>query len=414
MPPWRAGLFCVRTPSPGAETGSLLARIGGRHMGSRMFFPALRIQTSAKQAGPPNTALRAVSDGTTEAKWHILRPAFANLTMRLHVLSSLLPALGLLVLPQLAQQPAPPAIQAQRSPAAAELDAAASRVDAMARAHALLGGGQAAEAVAVLREALQRDPHSPDLLYGLAYAQLRSNDPRAALALYTQAGAERPPTATELGQVGQAYVLLNDLHDANLWTARAVSEAPRDPELWYSLGRIRYTQQRFADAAACFRHVLSLAPHNAKAENNLGLAEEGLNRTDEAVVAYQQAILWFDQESLGSAAGAQPRLNLAIVLLHRGQLDQAQHLLEQARDLHPDDPPTRAAIEEQIGKLALQQGKLDAAVAALTEAVRLSPSEGRLHFLLGQALHRLGREPQAQEQFREATRLVNATNVAVP
>ena len=287
--------------------------------------------------------------------------------------------------------------------------------------------GNFSAAEAALRDALRDDPHAADLRFALAYALLRENRPREALAEYTAASADRNPTPEEIGQVGQAYILLGDTADADHWTARALREQPRDAVLWYSLGRIRYTEQRFNESAACFRHVLALSPRNAKAENNLGLTEEGLNHIDAAIAAYRQSIAWFDAADAvntgatstatpGTPSGAaasprtppaiargsdQPRLNLAILLLHQGELAEAESLLRQALLLDPDD----SHIHEQLGQLAVRQGDANAAVAAFAEAVRLNPGQRGLHFLLGQALRRAGRSAEAQVQFDEAARL---------
>ena len=184
-------------------------------------------------------------------------------------------------------QAAPPLLQGATAgpvaPAANPVALEATRAAVMARVRELERTGDFGHAAEALRDALHADLHAADLRFALAYALLRGDRPREALGEYTTASADRRPTAEELGQVGQAYVLLGDTADADHWTSVAVRERPSDPDLWYSLGRIRYTEQRFAEAAACFRHALALSPRNAKAENNLGLAEEGLNQADAAM-----------------------------------------------------------------------------------------------------------------------------------
>ncbi len=294
-------------------------------------------------------------------------------------------------LPGLAQQPAP-----QAGPATTMGEAAVSSIS---QGRALLRAGHFQEAEQMFRRQLALDPHSAETHAALAYCLLRENQAAAALEEYTLASAIRPPTAQELTEVGQAYVLLGDDADADHWTLRAVRLNPNDPEAWYSLGRIRYTEQRFADAKTCFEHVLSLRPHNVKAENNLGLAEEGTNNTEAAMAAYRQAIAWESDPVI--AGDEQPYLNLAIVLLHRGTLAEAQPLLNRAAAISPHDP----RIFEQLGHLHLQQGDAGEAAAAFSEAVRLDPKNGGLHFLLGQSLRRLGQKDQAQAEFATAARL---------
>ena len=269
----------------------------------------------------------------------------------------------------------------------------------LAEAHRLMAAGQFAQAESLLRSELRDDPRSPEANEQLAYCLLREDRPKDALDQYTKAAALRKPDASGLVNVGQAYVLLGDMDDADQWTLRAVRMSPGDANAWYSLGRIRYTEQRFADAVSCFQRVLQITPGSAKAENNLGLAEEGLNRQDEAAVAYRQAIAW---ENGASGPGAeQPYLNLAIVLLHRGGLDEAGALLDRAVQISPNDP----RIYEQIGHVRLQKKDTKGAAEAFSKGVQLDPKNSSLHFMLGQTYRRLGQMTEAQTEFAEAERL---------
>lgn len=274
---------------------------------------------------------------------------------------------------------------------------------ALSQVRGLMQSGHFHEAEILLRQQLQSRPGSAGAHAALGYCLLRQNEPAKALEEYTRAAAIRTPDAAELIQVGQAYVLLGDDADADRWTLRAVRMSPNDPDPWYSLGRIRYTEQRFADAAQCFRHVLALSPKNAKAENNLGLSEEGLNQTDDAIAAYRQAIAW--QGDASSTGSEQPYLNLGIVLLHRNELDEAKALLTRAAALSPQD----AHIYEQLGHVHLQQGDAARAAEAFGRAVQLDPNNSSLHFVLGQAYRRLGRQAEAKVQFDEALRLTRLT-----
>ena len=108
------------------------------------------------------------------------------------------------------------------------------------------------------------------------------------------------------------------------------------------------------------------------------------------------------------AAAISRGLNLAIMLLHRGEAGEARELLRRAVVLSPGD----AHIHAQLGQLALQQGDAAAAVTAFREAVRLAPGDRGFHFLLGQALRRSGQSAEAQHEFAEAARL--ATQAAAP
>lgn len=87
-----------------------------------------------------------------------------------------------------------------------------------------------------------------------------------------------------------------------------------------------------------------------KAQNNLGLALDGLNRTEEAMEAYRAAIQPKTNSSgAGNLGSEQPRLNLAIDLIHRDRLSEALPPLKEAAATSPSDPK----IYEQLGHLYL-------------------------------------------------------------
>jgi Flp pilus assembly protein TadD len=239
----------------------------------------------------------------------------------------------------------------------------------------------------------------------LAYALLRENKPADSLKEYTRAAAMEKPSATMLERVGQDYVLLGDWNDADKWTLRAVQMDPSDADAWYSLGRIRYSEQRFRDAVSCFQQSLKLSPKSVKVGNNLGLAYEATNQTDAAVAAYRQAIEWQDQGPRDQLS-EQPLLNLGIVLLHRGDIAGAESLLTKAAAMTPKDP----RIHEQLGHLYMQKTDYGAAESELKQACDLDPKNSGLHFLLGQAYRHLGKLQEAKAEFATSARLANVSN----
>lgn len=272
--------------------------------------------------------------------------------------------------------------------------------DQLQLARGLMDQDHFAEAEDVLRHYLAADEHSGKAHELLAYSLLRQNKPGQALPEYTRAAALEMPTSHMLEQVAQAYILLDDLTDADHWSLRAVQLDPKDPNAWYGLGRVRQTEQRFADAVSCFQHVLELVPRSVKAENNLGLAYEDMDKLDEAAAAYKQAIAW-QQNVPESGRSEQPLLNLAVLDLHAGKVAEAEPLLTEAVRISPKD----SSIHEQLGHFYLQQNKINEAQREFTTACELDPGSGRLHFLLGQADKRLGWRQEAAEQFSFAARL---------
>ncbi len=306
-------------------------------------------------------------------------------------------AFGALMPSMSAQQPDAPTV----SPALSLATPAA-----LTTARRLVAGNSFPQAETVLRSYVAADPRSAEAHKLLAYSLLRQNRPKEALPEYTSAAQIEPPNAEDLKNVAQAYTLLGDDSDATKWGTLAVQRGPADPNTWYSLGRIHYTAQRYQAAAACFRKTLELNPSSVKAENNLGLSLEGLNRSDEAVAAYRQAIAWGEA---GQVAGMeQPLLNLSIVLIHRDRIDEALPLLTRAAEVAPKDP----RIHEQLGHLYLQKEMLPAAAAEFEQAVALDPSNSAPHYLLGQTYRRQGLTDKAQQEFARAAAMMGTHSSA--
>jgi Flp pilus assembly protein TadD len=259
-------------------------------------------------------------------------------------------------------------------------------------ARKLMEAGDFKQAATLLKGYLQTDMRSAAAHEMLAYSDLRLNDAKDSLQEYTSAAAIEHPRAVDLQNVAKDYVLLGDMTDAEHWAKASVQMDERDPEGWYELGRIRFTLQRFQEAVDCFERSLVLLPRSVKAENNLGLSYEGLNRTEDAVAAYRKAIAWQQNQTHPSE---QPLLNLSIILVHQEKLAEAKELLTQAAAIAPGDP----RIREQLGHLYLQMNQLPDAERELQAAIELDPKKPSLHFLLGKMYHQGGVEAKAKVEF---------------
>ena len=268
----------------------------------------------------------------------------------------------------------------------------------LAHGRDLAAAGKLRDAEEAARNYLGDHPQEADAHYLLAYVLFREGEPAPSLAEYTRAAGLQPPSTKQLYYVALDYVLAKDYTDADKWMTRVTERAPADSEAWYSLGRIKYSENRFQESIESFEKALSLAPHLVKAANNLGLAYEGLNQVDNAVKAYRTAIAW---QADSASPSEQPLTNLGIVLVDRNELSEALPLLQQAVRIAPNDARIRAAL----GRLYQRQGELAAAQSELERAVALAPDAAAYHFLLGQVYRRSGQAEEAKHQFAKASAL---------
>jgi Flp pilus assembly protein TadD len=267
-------------------------------------------------------------------------------------------------------------------------------------AQSLLAAGKLPEAEAALRRYLKDNPSSAEAHYLLGDLLFREKRAVESLGEFTAGAKFKPPGASELRTVASDYVLLEDFADADKWFSQVTAETPNDPEVWYLLGRTKYNENRFAEAAASFERVLALRPKDVHAEDNLGLSQQGLGHTAQAKTAFLTAIDWQGD----APTDAQPYLNLGILLIDQGDAAAAIQPLTKAAALAPQNPK----IHEELGRALQAKGDMEAAQSQLEAAVKLAPNAASLHFKLGQIYHHRGLNERAQQEFAICAKLNGA------
>jgi len=283
--------------------------------------------------------------------------------------------------------------------APAQADSAPS--DDLAAAHRAIEKADWKAAEGELRQSLALHPATPDPHFLLAYVLFREQHAANSLAEYTAAARLRTPTADELVVVASDYILLKDYPDAERWLVYATGQSPAIASAWYLLGRTQFRLDHAAAAAASFRRCLELSPGDVRAEYNLGLALEKLDRPADAESAYRTAIRWQENASLRDP---QPFLDLGMLLLSQHHADRALPPLREASDLAPKN----ALAYQELGLAFEALSQNTEAVAALERATILAPDAEQPHFLLGRVYRRLGRTSAAAAQFAEVQRIAGS------
>jgi tetratricopeptide (TPR) repeat protein len=273
--------------------------------------------------------------------------------------------------------------------------------DPLAEARDLVGSGLLAKSEASLRTYLNSHPDSADAHFLLGYVLFREQKAQDSLAEFTDGAKIRRPKADELKTVASDYVLLGDYSDADKWFTAVSRESPNDADAWYLLGRTKYNEGRYDEAASSFERALVLRPKYVEAENNLGLCWRELNKLDEARTAFQTAIDWQGD----APSDAQPYLNLGTLLADRGDLDKAILCLAQAAALSPTNPK----VHEQLGSVYEAQNNFPKAQSELERAVALAPGTSALHFKLAQIYRKQGLRDLARKEFDICAKL-NSTH----
>ena len=138
-------------------------------------------------------------------------------------------------------------------------------------------------------------------------------------------------------------------------------------------------KKQFEAALPAWRKALELAPDDARAHNNLGvaLAENGLR--NEAIAEYRKSL------ELDSGS-SQTNVNLGSAFAEAGQMGEAITCFERALELDPDNP----RAHNNLGGALAETGRLAEAIAHLRRAVQIQPDLADGQNNLGAALARSG------------------------
>jgi tetratricopeptide (TPR) repeat protein len=261
------------------------------------------------------------------------------------------------------------------------------------------------DAVTVLRQALKLSPAAEEAVslgaaLGVTYAE-SGNFPKATETL-RQLIADHPDSAG--AHLALGTVLAQPGEPASGAAIAEFREALRlDPDAAparLALGVALLKEKNYVDALVVLQEYIERQPTDAQGYHWEGLADEGLERWDQA------------GEILLKAVRLQPRdyelrKDLALVLVHAGRTDDAIHEFEAAEQISPKEPEAHqqlAALYEKKGAAAL--AKLERAkYASLVSQGQQDAAAGKLNDEANQLLA-AGNPRAAAETYRKALRVV--------
>ncbi len=268
----------------------------------------------------------------------------------------------------------------------------------LSQARSLLSSGKTAEAEKTVRGYLTAHSQSAEAHFLLGYILFKQQNAVASLAEYTEGAKYSTPSATDLEAVASDYILLKDYPDADKWYSKAVEWNPQDELGWYYLGRTKYNENRFEEAVQSFQKCLVLKPKDVKAEDNLGLSYQGLNRNEDAMAAFRSAIEW---QTIALAKDPGPYLNLGSLLLDENQAEKGLPYLQEAAKIAPDD----FRMHRALGKAYAHLEQPEKARVELERAAALAPGDAPIHFMLAQVYRKLGMTDNAKTETETYTKL---------
>jgi Flp pilus assembly protein TadD len=268
--------------------------------------------------------------------------------------------------------------------------------------------GDNSGAVDTLQDALRKDPNSAVAHYqlGVAFDQ-QHNDTRAESEW--QDAVRLRPDLTDAQRALAALELRNGETDALLQTAQQITTSqPNSPDGFLLKAAAEANLQRYSEAQQDLEHAMQLAPQNPGPYIQMGNVNLAQKHFAEAEKSYRQALekdpssaeglsglmnTFFAQKEFDNAVAA-ANVQIAKVpnnssfydllgtALFNGKKDfpGAEVALRKAVDL---DKNNVDAIEK-LGKVLIQQGAADQALALYQQSIQDHPKEIRFYILSGE------------------------------
>jgi len=256
-------------------------------------------------------------------------------------------------------------------------------------------GPAAAESAEVkrLRAAVKDQPGSAEAHARLAQAYLRQHRLAEAAEEFKQALGIDPKHVPALLGLAQITARLNDLPKALSLAQQAVQLEPRNAQALNTLGVFLFQAGRVQEAAHYFKEALALTPRDPGMLINMARSQAQMERWEQAETYARQA-MEADPEAL------EPRLLQSELALQQGRVEAAVAALEKLAVAHPQRAEVFNALL-QAGELCRRSQALASAVKCYDQALRMAP--GSLPARLGkaQALLDLGQLDQAIRVYED-------------
>ncbi len=160
----------------------------------------------------------------------------------------------------------------------------------MERGQRLYDQGQVTEAIAEWQETIRLAPQAARAHHRLGVAWRDRGEQTKAIAAFREALRLEPDNATTYVQLARALEVAGDTPGALEAYRAALRLVPSAPYVHNRLGHLLAAEGDWSGAAQAWQHTVDLVPDYAYAYVHLGDAFEHLNKKDEALSAYEQAL----------------------------------------------------------------------------------------------------------------------------
>ena len=227
-------------------------------------------------------------------------------------------------------------------------------------------------AVELIGKSVAANPDFGEAHCNLGVALMKLDRTSEAIESYRRAIAIRPDHGEALFNLGKALNDTGQADEAMDSYQKALACKPDYAEAHFNLGNILADRDRPEDAREHYRRAIGIDPDYAEAHDRLGVAQRTLGHLDEAMASHHKAL--DINPDLGSAHN-----NLGLCLQEQSRNEDAVASYQKALDIDPDSVEARA----NLGNALKELGRLDEAVNEYNKALTLNPEYAEIHYNLG-------------------------------
>jgi tetratricopeptide (TPR) repeat protein len=300
-------------------------------------------------------------------------------------------------------------------------------VDALVyKAQIQLRQGDAASATDSLQAALRNDPDNAVAHYQLGVALDQQHDEGRAESEWREAVRLKPDLTDAQRSLAMLAIHRADLEALTASAQAIITTQPYSPDGYLLRGLADLARQNYAAAQQDAQQAMQRAPQSPAPYVEMGNLHLAQKHYAEAESAYQQA-LDKDPSSADALSGllnscfAQKQFDRAVTLANaqiaKSPTNSAFYdllgtaLFNGKKDLHGADAALRKAVDldknnqdalEKLGKIEVQEGSTDQAIALYQQSIHDNPREVRFYILCGELYESKQQWDQAKNLYQQA------------
>ncbi len=251
--------------------------------------------------------------------------------------------------------------------------------------------GRLADAEAMYRKALLKNPNCAPALHGSGILQHLSGNHAAAVELLRRAVAGAPGDASYQSNFGAVLLAAGQLPQAIAAFSRAVAIQPDFPNGHYNLANALKQNGQRDQAIAAYRRAIELDPNHFQALSNLGHLLLDADKKEEAIELFRRAVVL--RKELPEA-----HTNLALAMKRNKAAADALRGFRYVLSIQPDNVQAMG----EVGEALMDEKKYDEAEALFAKALSLEPNSAATNLHMGSVFSARKQFDQSAIHFRRA------------